>query len=93
MVPFCDLPVQVQVRVPVGALDSADAAPTTQQTATVTDLEKALNEQLSAWELVKSKDVPEVNKQLRKSGAPELDLQKPIASSADTAQTTSRDLD
>ena len=77
----------------LSALDSADAAPTTQQTATVTDLEKALNEQLSAWELVKSKDVPEVNKQLRKSGAPELDLQKPIASSADTAQTTSRDLD
>ncbi|MBZ5547488.1 MAG: glycoside hydrolase [Acidobacteriia bacterium] len=77
----------------LSALDSADAAPTTQQTATIADLEKALNEQLSAWEQVKSKDIPEVNKQLKKSGAPELDLQKPIASSADTAQTTSRDLD
>ena len=77
----------------LSALDSADAAPTTQQTATVTDLEKALNEQLSAWELVKSKDVPEVNKQLRKSGAPELDVQKPVPSSADQAQTTSQDRD
>jgi len=77
----------------LSGLDSADAPPTSQQSATFADLEKALNEQLAAWEQVKSKDIPELNKQLRKSGASELDLQKPIASSADTAQTTSRDRD
>ncbi len=57
----------------LSALDSADAGPTTQQTATFTDLEKTLNEQLSAWDQLKSKDVPELNKQLKKSGAQELD--------------------
>jgi hypothetical protein len=77
----------------VSSLDSADAAPTTQQTATFADLEKALNEQRSAWEQLKSKEVPELNKQLRKSGAPELDLQKPLSPSADTAQTRSQDRD
>jgi hypothetical protein len=56
----------------VSALDSADAAPTTQQIATFTDLEKALNDQLSAWDQLKSKDVPELNKQLKKAGLPGL---------------------
>ena len=56
----------------VSGLDSADAAPTTQQTAMFSDLEKALNEQLSAWDQLKSKDVPELSKQLKKAGAPEL---------------------
>jgi photosystem II stability/assembly factor-like uncharacterized protein len=77
----------------LSALDSADAGPTTQQTATFTDLEKALNEQLSAWGQLKSKEVPELNKQLKKSGAQELDPQKPIPKSADQAQTTSQDRD
>ncbi|HEX9110066.1 MAG TPA: glycoside hydrolase, partial [Terriglobales bacterium] len=77
----------------VSALDSADAAPTTQQTATFTDLEKALNEQLSAWDQLKSKDLPELNKQLKKAGAPELDPQKPVPLSADQAQTISQDRD
>ena len=77
----------------VSALDSADAAPTTQQTAMFTDLEKALNEQLSAWDQLKSKDVPDLNKQLKKAGAPELDPQKRISSLGDQAQTTSQDRD
>jgi len=77
----------------VSALDSADAAPTNQQTATFADLEKALNEQLSAWDQLKTKDLPELNKQLKKSGAQELDPQKPVPKSADQAQTTSQDRD
>jgi hypothetical protein len=77
----------------VSALDSADAAPTTQQSATFTDLEKALSEQLSAWDQLKSKDVPELNKQLKKAGAPELEPRKPVPPSADQAQTTSQDRD
>jgi photosystem II stability/assembly factor-like uncharacterized protein len=77
----------------LNAFDSADAGPTTQQTAMFADLEKALSEQLSAWDQLKSKDVPELNKQLKKAGAPELNLQKPVSSSADQAGTTSQDRD
>ena len=54
----------------VSALDTADAAPTTQQTATFVELEKALEEQLSAWGQLKSKDIPELNEQLKKAGLP-----------------------
>ncbi|MGB9203137.1 MAG: glycoside hydrolase [Terriglobales bacterium] len=77
----------------VSALDTADAAPTTQQTATFVELEKALEQQLSAWEQLKSKDIPELNHELKKAGLPEIDLQKPIPGAADSAQTTSRDRD
>jgi hypothetical protein len=58
----------------VSFLDSADAAPTTQQAAAFGELEKALNDQLSAWERLKSKDVTELNARLRQSSLPTLDL-------------------
>jgi photosystem II stability/assembly factor-like uncharacterized protein len=61
----------------VSALDSADAAPTTQQTAMFAELEQALAEQLSAWDEMKSKHVPDLNNRLKQSGLPEIDLQKP----------------
>ena len=77
----------------VSALDTADAAPTTQQVAMFVELEKALGEQLAAWAQLKSKDIPELNEQLRKAGLPPIDLQKPVPSSADAAQTTSQDRD
>jgi photosystem II stability/assembly factor-like uncharacterized protein len=77
----------------VSALDTADAAPTTQQVATFVELEKALEEQLSAWAQLKSKDVPVLNEQLTKAGLPVIDLQKPVAGAADAAQTTSQDRD
>jgi photosystem II stability/assembly factor-like uncharacterized protein len=77
----------------VSALDTADAAPTTQQSAMFGELEKALEEQLSAWSQLKSKGVPELNEQLKKAGLPLIDLQKPVPGSADTAQTTSKDRD
>jgi hypothetical protein len=77
----------------VSALDTADAAPTTQQTATFVELEKALEEQLSAWAQLKSKDIPGLNEQLKKAGLPQIDLQKPIPGAADSAQTTSQDRD
>jgi photosystem II stability/assembly factor-like uncharacterized protein len=75
------------------ALDSADAAPTTQQSAMVADLEKALTEQLSAWEQIKSKDVVELSSQLKQAGLPAIDLTKKLPDSADSAQTTSQDKD
>jgi photosystem II stability/assembly factor-like uncharacterized protein len=77
----------------VSALDTADAAPTTQQKTTFVEIEKALEEQLSAWAELKSKEVPALNEQLKKAGLPVIDLQKPVPSSADTAQTTSQDRD
>jgi len=75
----------------VSALDTADAAPTRQQVAMFGELEKALEEQLSAWSELKSKDIPELNDQLRKSGLPPIDLQKPVPD--DAAATTSQDRD
>jgi photosystem II stability/assembly factor-like uncharacterized protein len=77
----------------VSALDTADAAPTTQQTATFVELEKALEEQLSSWGQLKSKDIPELNEQLKKAGLPPIDLQKPVPGAADSAQTPSQDRD
>ncbi len=77
----------------LSALDSADAAPTTQQSAMVADLEKALGEQLSAWEEMKSKDVADLNAQLKQSGLPVIDLTKTPVDSASSAQTTSQDRD
>ena len=77
----------------LSALDSADAAPTTQQSAMFADLEKALNTQLAAWEQMKAKDVADLNSQLSKAGLPVIVLQKSAAGSADTAQTSSQDRD
>ena len=77
----------------VSALDSADAAPTTQQSAMFGELEKALEEQLSAWAQLKSKDIPELNDKLKKAGLPLIDLQKPVPGVTDAAQTTTQDKD
>jgi hypothetical protein len=77
----------------VSALNSADDAPTTQQIATFAEVEKALEEQLSAWGQIKSKDVPELNQQLKKAALPLIDLQKAVPGAADEAQVTSQDRD
>ncbi|HEY6304354.1 MAG TPA: glycoside hydrolase [Terriglobales bacterium] len=77
----------------VSALDTADAAPTTQQVAMFAELDKALVEQLSAWAQLKSKDIPALNEELKKAGQPPIDLQKPVPGAADAAQTTSQDRD
>ncbi len=77
----------------VSALDTADAAPTTQQIAMFAELDKALEEQLSAWAQLKSKDIPALNEELKKAGQPPIDLQKPVPGAADAAQTTSQDRD
>jgi photosystem II stability/assembly factor-like uncharacterized protein len=77
----------------LSALDTADAAPTTQQVAMFGELDKALEEQLSAWGQLKSKDIPELNEELKKAGLPQIDLQKPMPGAGDAAQTTSQDRD
>jgi hypothetical protein len=77
----------------LGALDSADAAPTTQQSAMFAEVEKSLSEQLNMWDQLKSKDVTDLNTKLKQAGLPEIDPQKPTPGSADSAQTTSQDRD
>ena len=66
----------------VSALDTADAAPTTQQKATFVEIETVLEEQLRAWAQLKSKDIPVLNEKLKKAGLPLIDLQKSVPSSA-----------
>jgi hypothetical protein len=63
----------------LSGLDTADAPPTTQQTAMVADLDKALAEQLDAWAQLKSKDVVELNQQLKKAGLPSVEVEAAIA--------------
>jgi hypothetical protein len=46
---------------------------------------------LSAWAELKAKDIPALNKQLKKAGQPPIDLQKPVPGAA--AETTSEDWD
>jgi photosystem II stability/assembly factor-like uncharacterized protein len=77
----------------LNALDNADAAPTTQQSIMFGELEKALAEQLSSWERMKSKDVADLNAQLKQAGLPAIDLKNVPAPSADSAATTSQDRD
>jgi photosystem II stability/assembly factor-like uncharacterized protein len=60
----------------LSALDSADAPPTTEQSAMVAELDKALAEQLAAWNQIKTKDLADLNRQLQKGALPLVDLQK-----------------
>ena len=77
----------------LSALDSADAAPTTQQSAMFVDLDKAVAEQLSAWEQMKSKEVADLDVTLKQSGLPALNLTQQLAAPLATAPTTSQDRD
>jgi photosystem II stability/assembly factor-like uncharacterized protein len=77
----------------VGAVDTADAAPTTQQFAMLVELEKALEEQLAEWARLKAKDIPELNEGLKKAGLPPIDLGKPVPGWADATKATTLDRD
>ncbi len=74
-------------------LDTADAAPTTQELEMFGEVEKALDEQLAAWGQLKTKDVPQLNEELKKAGQPPIDLQKPASAEAASPQTTTQDKD
>ncbi len=77
----------------VSAVDTADAAPTTQQFAMLVELEKALEEQLAEWARLKAKDIPELNEGLKKAGLPPIDLGKPVPGWADATKATTLDRD
>ena len=51
-------------------LDGADARPTTQAMAAVTQLERSVQEQVDAWERLEHTALPRVNATLRNAGAP-----------------------
>ncbi len=55
-------------------VDSADAAPTTQATATFAEVQRALDEQLAKWAELRGKDIPALNHQLKQAGAGEIDV-------------------
>jgi hypothetical protein len=59
----------------------------------VRDLEKALDGQISAWTELKSKNIPELNDQVKKAGLPPINLDKPVPGSEDAAETTTQDSD
>jgi photosystem II stability/assembly factor-like uncharacterized protein len=77
----------------LNGLDSADAAPTTQQIAMYADLEKSLQQQLAAWEQIKSSDLAALNEQVKKAGLPVINLNQPVTGDSSSAQTTSQDRD
>jgi hypothetical protein len=60
----------------LAAVDSADAAPTTQAITTFTEVQQALEEQLARWTELRDKDVPGLNQQLKLAGTPEIDVSK-----------------
>jgi photosystem II stability/assembly factor-like uncharacterized protein len=60
--------LNVGLRTLLTALDSADAAPTSSQSKMLAELKSALDQDLSKWQEIKSKDVPALNTLIRQSG-------------------------
>jgi photosystem II stability/assembly factor-like uncharacterized protein len=60
-------------------VDSADAAPTSQQLAALNEATQSLDRQLAAWEAIKRTDLPPLNKQLRELNLPELMVVEPTS--------------
>ena len=52
----------------LGAVDGADIEPTSQQVATFNEVNKALDQQLTRWQEIRTKDVPALNLKLRDAG-------------------------
>ncbi len=57
-----------------GMLQEADAAPTTQAKAGLTEIEKQLPPLLEKWQDLKDKELPAANQKLKNAGQPELKL-------------------
>ncbi|HYL13700.1 MAG TPA: glycoside hydrolase [Terriglobales bacterium] len=60
----------------LGAVDSADAAPTTQQIAMLNQVQAALEQQLAAWKEMKERDVAALNSRLRRAQLKEITIEK-----------------
>jgi hypothetical protein len=62
----------------LGSVDSADIEPTTQQVATFNDVNKALDQQLTEWQEIKTKDVPALNLKVHAAGMQPLNLESAV---------------
>jgi photosystem II stability/assembly factor-like uncharacterized protein len=77
----------------VSGLDSSDDPPTSLQVEMFGELDKALREQLSAWNQLKSKEIPALNDELKKAGAPLIDPLKPVPEASAAQKNTTQDRD
>jgi hypothetical protein len=57
-----------------GAIGSADAAPTTLQTAALATVERESGDVMARWQAIKSTDLPELNRQLSGAGVAVIEL-------------------
>jgi photosystem II stability/assembly factor-like uncharacterized protein len=71
-------------------VDSADAAPTSQAVSSAADLEQALSKQLSSWEQIKTREIPTLNRQLKKAKLSELTMKVDTATH-DSVQSADKD--
>ena len=62
----------------LGAVDSADAAPTTQEQLTFADVNKALEQQLDHWKQIQTVDVPALNSKLKQAGLPAVNAESAV---------------
>ena len=60
----------------LAAVDSADAVPTTPVAAMFDEVEHVLDQQLSGWKEMHTKEIPALNDELRRAGAPAIDLKQ-----------------
>ena len=60
----------------LGAVDGADAAPTSQQIAMLNQVQAALEQQLADWKELKDRDLPALNSQLRRAKLNEIIIKK-----------------
>jgi photosystem II stability/assembly factor-like uncharacterized protein len=65
-------------------VQSADAAPTSQAMATLGELEKALEEQLTAWQQMQAQDIPALNKALKQAKLPTITVPGPDSKASGT---------
>jgi cell division septum initiation protein DivIVA len=69
----------------LAVLQSADAGPTTQALAMLSELEKVLAEQLANWQQLQSQDLPALNKALKQAKLPAIMM--PSADAKQSAAT------
>jgi photosystem II stability/assembly factor-like uncharacterized protein len=58
----------------LNAVDSADAAPTSQAVTTFDEVQHALEQQLDRWAEIQKQDIPALNQDLKRTGIAEIDL-------------------
>jgi len=63
----------------LAVVSSADVRPTTQATAAFVELQRSAEMLQKSWNMLLTKDIPELNEQLQKAGLPPIDPHKPPA--------------